>query len=375
MTRGLSRLSTLPEITATPEGVSRRASVALIIRFVNLDGQILRPKLDRNYETLEDYLLEHDTSDYRPEVLFIERVTRTTDRWSGHVALPGGKRDPEDVSDLAVCIRETQEEVGLDISVDPFAPGGTISEKAIYVGSLTQRPVLSRWGKKNLMTLCPYVFILRDPNTKITCQETEIAATLWVPVYQLKKEITKSGSSASWITSNYASRMKLAYKGRFFTNWIADFLGSKFGVGELLFPAANISSESVSIPAIYSDDTLVSKPAKKSVLLWGLTHGMIIDFLEIIQPGSILPFIRWPTFSYLDVRFWIRLLSWFHVRRVKNQFRRISRNYNSSNMDLMGLSLNNYFNYVSGGIYLSMGFRAVIIILGLYRLKLYFRKP
>ncbi|MHC4895105.1 MAG: NUDIX hydrolase [Planctomycetota bacterium] len=50
-----------------------------------------------------------------PEVLLIERARRDGDRWSGQVALPGGKAEPEDVDLKATAIRETREEVGLEL--------------------------------------------------------------------------------------------------------------------------------------------------------------------------------------------------------------------------------------------------------------------
>ncbi len=49
----------------------------------------------------------------RPELLFIERARREGDPWSGHMALPGGRIEPDDESTRRAAERETLEEVGL----------------------------------------------------------------------------------------------------------------------------------------------------------------------------------------------------------------------------------------------------------------------
>ena len=49
-------------------------------------------------------------------LLFIRRAINQRDPWSGNVALPGGKQDPSDGDDDEVtAVRETREEVGLDL--------------------------------------------------------------------------------------------------------------------------------------------------------------------------------------------------------------------------------------------------------------------
>ena len=50
-----------------------------------------------------------------PQVLLIRRAEHPGDAWSGHMAFPGGREDPGDESLLATAIRETFEELALDL--------------------------------------------------------------------------------------------------------------------------------------------------------------------------------------------------------------------------------------------------------------------
>lgn len=126
-----------------PDTCKKRASVALIIR--------VRPHFEhsppKNSHTSEDNTSPEQRLDAffnqewvqkgDAEVVFIKRAARQGDRWTSHVALPGGKRDPEDEDDKAVAIRETSEEIGLDLT----------SSDALFVGNLPQRVVSTSWGK------------------------------------------------------------------------------------------------------------------------------------------------------------------------------------------------------------------------------------
>lgn len=49
------------------------------------------------------------------EVLVIRRAEREGDPWSGHLAFPGGRADSLDTSLVSTAVRETLEEVGIDV--------------------------------------------------------------------------------------------------------------------------------------------------------------------------------------------------------------------------------------------------------------------
>jgi 8-oxo-dGTP pyrophosphatase MutT (NUDIX family) len=48
-------------------------------------------------------------------VLLMRRTERVGDPWSGHVALPGGRYEPRDVDLFETAIRETREELDIDL--------------------------------------------------------------------------------------------------------------------------------------------------------------------------------------------------------------------------------------------------------------------
>ena len=57
------------------------------------------------------------------ELLFIKRASRDDDPWSGQIALPGGRYDMDDESLEATAVRETFEEVDLDLRAHGFIIG------------------------------------------------------------------------------------------------------------------------------------------------------------------------------------------------------------------------------------------------------------
>lgn len=82
----------------------------------------------------------------QPEILYIKRASRMTDKWSSHVAFPGGRKEEEDENGLYTAMRETWEEIGLDLAEKEF----------VNVGKLDDREITTSLGKRLLMVLSPY---------------------------------------------------------------------------------------------------------------------------------------------------------------------------------------------------------------------------
>ena len=130
-----------------PSNCLKRASVALILRIrpayqdsiaISARESDSSKNARGNSTTFPDFFAQDWVQKGDPEILFIKRAGRAGDRWSGHVALPGGRRDPPDLDDRAAAIRETREEVGLDLT----------RFDCLYVGNLPERVVTTTWGKR-----------------------------------------------------------------------------------------------------------------------------------------------------------------------------------------------------------------------------------
>lgn len=104
-------------------------------------------------------------------LLLIKRTENPKDPYSGHVAFPGGKISSEDNEPIDTAVRETFEEVGIDL-----IRCGT------YLGGLDDIKPLNPNGPKFIVS--PYIFILKDSvNPKINYDEVE--DSMWVSINHL----------------------------------------------------------------------------------------------------------------------------------------------------------------------------------------------
>ncbi|MEO5826882.1 MAG: CoA pyrophosphatase [Gemmatimonadales bacterium] len=100
------------------------------------------------------------------QLLVIRRTERTGDPWSGHLALPGGRREPGDADLLHTAIRETAEETGVNLertwcraTLDDLAPHTAV------LPAIVVRP-----------------FVFRLPSRVDAGSSSEVAVAQWVPL-------------------------------------------------------------------------------------------------------------------------------------------------------------------------------------------------
>ncbi|MDX1649839.1 MAG: CoA pyrophosphatase, partial [Myxococcota bacterium] len=108
--------------------------------------------------------------DAPPEVLLIERAKRRGDRWSGHMAFPGGFVDPGDAGPRAAAERETLEEVGVDLA------------EAEYLGRLDDLEGRHA-GRRSGLVISAFVY--HHPRPGPLTPNEEVAQALWVPMRRL----------------------------------------------------------------------------------------------------------------------------------------------------------------------------------------------
>ena len=146
--RIVDALATRVAIDATARQDSRLAAVAAVMRVV--DGE--------------------------PELLFIKRSEHEGDPWSGHMAFPGGRREPGDADLQQTAVREAVEELAHDLPLGRVV--GRLDDLA------PRNPVLPP------IIIRPFVAIVSPDVTFVPSRE--VAATFWVPLTVLRHEETRA---------------------------------------------------------------------------------------------------------------------------------------------------------------------------------------
>jgi 8-oxo-dGTP pyrophosphatase MutT (NUDIX family) len=101
-----------------------------------------------------------------PRVLLMKRAEREGDPWSGHISLPGGGYEKRDRDLLQTAIRETQEELGIDLA------------GARLIGKLP--PMHPRTSGPKGIEVTPFVFVT-DVAVEPQCGPEAMSA-FWLPL-------------------------------------------------------------------------------------------------------------------------------------------------------------------------------------------------
>jgi len=110
------------------------------------------------------------------DLLLIKRARSERDPWSGHMALPGGRRDAVDGSLMDTAVRETREETGLDLAT-----------QGVHLGRLDDvEPGSIRLPK---LTIAPFVFGV-PAHARAHVASHEIEAVHWVSLEELRHPST-----------------------------------------------------------------------------------------------------------------------------------------------------------------------------------------
>jgi 8-oxo-dGTP pyrophosphatase MutT (NUDIX family) len=112
------------------------------------------------------------------ELLFIRRAEDPRDPWSGQIAFPGGRAEPDDDDLQATSVRETREETRLDL-----ASAGE------YLGALDELQAMSRMRRMDL-AIAPFVYRLTREAEAVASHEVD--SVHWLLLDDLLDERARS---------------------------------------------------------------------------------------------------------------------------------------------------------------------------------------
>ncbi|QMU56564.1 MAG: NUDIX domain-containing protein [Candidatus Mycalebacterium zealandia] len=115
------------------------------------------------------------------EICFIKRSRHPLDRFSGHIAFPGGAREENDPDMLATAIRETREETGMEVEnhgkilgrLDDETPrGNTDKNRREYLVNVFVCALFSDTGVSDL---------------EMRISDDEVDEIFWIPADELRR--------------------------------------------------------------------------------------------------------------------------------------------------------------------------------------------
>jgi 8-oxo-dGTP pyrophosphatase MutT (NUDIX family) len=179
------------------------------------------------------------------KALFIKRAARVGDRWSGHIAFPGGRQEVIDnKDDLATCMREVREEVGLDLS-----------RGFDYLGRVDDIQMIEN-GRLGLVVSC-FVFKTDENKLELQLETKEVAASGWADLACIKDPHRLIGLNLTINPTLLGVPTALQSYAR------------SLGLDQVVFPAVKLD--------------LHDKLGEGDFIVWGLTLRFV-QMIEKVQP-------------------------------------------------------------------------------------------
>lgn len=248
------------------------------------------------------------------EVLFIRRSVNPKDPWSGNVALPGGRQDADDNGDdEATAIRETREEVGLDITGAEWERLGRIVDDRM-IQSRGKPLAVSMFGFAAKSDACI--------PSQLTLQPSEVAHAWWVGTKYL------DANNLDWRIVEL-TEIAGALRKRPFARRILGWLKlESISFAAIALPPPPPADATTGAPA--TQPLPSNHPQRSQYELWGLTLAFVSDVLRkravgqpLVGPGAPAEFVEAYTSSNQSfvARNTFRLMVRVTIRPLPRPFR------------------------------------------------------
>jgi 8-oxo-dGTP pyrophosphatase MutT (NUDIX family) len=210
------------------------------------------------------------------QVLFIQRASRGGDIYSGDIAFPGGKREGNE-SDEQTAIRETMEEIGLNLSdADSFTSLGAIDDRFAI----------------DILVRCFVYIQVAETTPPVKLEPAEVASCFWCCMEFLQRPHAQIVKRERWARARFDGGAGRSCWMRTLTRL---HIPALLGLHVMLFNCIDITMPQVS----HTLENTIAEVEKPSYRLWGLTMAMLSDFMvqASLRPDPFTIFIHKAVFG------------------------------------------------------------------------------
>lgn len=171
------------------------------------------------------------------------------------------------------------------------------------------------------MVLCPFIFLTtRSDSPTLKLQPTEVASTHWTPLRALLSPSFRTEEYVD-VSSRFAKQFGLLARVA-----VRSFMGLMQFSAIRLLPSETL--QCTTTPGFFPDDQnhnlslwnrvkswcssrqTDSGNMSRPLLLWGLTLGILADFLDMLPPHNAVQMWKYPTFTAPDLRLIVSVLTY-----------------------------------------------------------------